>query len=80
MNQPIRAADSPYAVTVEKGKIYYWCACGRSNTQPFCDGSHKGTTISPVYYEAEETKELYFCGCKSTKTPPFCDGSHAQKE
>lgn len=76
MNNPIRAADGPYAVTVENGKIYYWCACGRSNTQPFCDGSHKGTTISPVYYEATETKELYFCGCKSTKTPPFCDGSH----
>lgn len=76
MNDPIRAAEGPFTITVEAGKTYYWCSCGRSDSQPFCDGAHKGTNFSPVQYVATETKELYFCGCKATKTAPFCDGSH----
>lgn len=76
MDQPVRASDSPYAVPVEAGKIYFWCACGRSKKQPFCDGSHDGTAFTPVKYAAAMTKTVYFCGCKATKKPPLCDGSH----
>jgi CDGSH iron-sulfur domain-containing protein 3 len=76
MSDPVRASDTPYAVDVEAGKSYYWCACGKSSQQPFCDGSHKDTGISPVKYDAEEAKKVYFCGCKATKNQPLCDGSH----
>lgn len=76
MSEPTVAQKSPYAVKVEKGKEYYWCACGRSKNQPFCDGSHKGTEFTPVAFTADETKEVHLCGCKHTKTAPFCDGSH----
>jgi CDGSH-type Zn-finger protein len=63
-------------VEVEAGKTYYWCACGRSATQPFCDGSHGETGIAPLAYTAEATGNAFFCGCKATKTAPLCDGSH----
>jgi len=63
-------------VEVETGKTYYWCACGLSQKQPFCDGSHKGTDISPVAYKAEATGKAFFCGCKHSKKEPLCDGSH----
>ena len=76
MNKPVRAADTPFAVEVEQGKAYYWCACGKSATQPFCDGSHKDTLFNPVKFEATETKKVYFCGCKATTSAPMCDGSH----
>ena len=76
MTDPVRAADTPYPVDVEAGKTYFWCACGRSATQPFCDGSHSGTGLAPMRYDAEESKTLYFCGCKATGGAPFCDGSH----
>jgi CDGSH iron-sulfur domain-containing protein 3 len=65
-------------VEVEAGKTYYWCACGRSATQPFCDGSHKGSDISPVAYKAEATGKAFFCGCKATKNEPLCDGTHKE--
>jgi len=67
---------APYAVDVKEGETYYWCACGRSAKQPFCDGSHEGTTFKPLAYTAEKDAEVHFCGCKHTKNPPFCDGSH----
>ena len=76
MDKPVRAANTPFAIPVEAGKTYYWCACGRSQKQPFCDGSHAGTGFSPVRYEATTTKNVFFCGCKETKKVPFCDGSH----
>jgi CDGSH-type Zn-finger protein len=76
MDAPIPAQKAPYNFTVEEGKRYFWCACGRSNNQPFCDGSHKGTTLSPVPYIAAKTEELWFCGCKATGEQPFCDGTH----
>jgi CDGSH iron-sulfur domain-containing protein 3 len=76
MSDPVRASDSPYPVDVESGKAYYWCSCGKSNSQPFCDGSHKGSEFSPVKFEAKESKTIYFCGCKATANPPLCDGSH----
>ena len=65
-------------VEVEAGKTYYWCACGLSKNQPFCDGSHKGADISPVAYKAEATGKAFFCGCKHTKKEPLCDGSHKE--
>ena len=76
MNLPKRASDTPYAVEVEESKPYFWCACGLSNTQPFCDGSHKDTGYSPKRYVADKTATVYFCGCKQSKTQPLCDGSH----
>jgi len=76
MAEPIVAQKSPYPVDVEAGKKYFWCACGRSKNQPLCDGSHKGTGLTPVAYEAAQSKKLWFCGCKTTKNRPLCDGSH----
>jgi CDGSH-type Zn-finger protein len=77
MANPVVAQKGPYMVTVEAGRKYLWCACGRSQKQPFCDGSHSGTGLTPVLYTAEESKPLWFCGCKQTDTKPFCDGTHA---
>jgi CDGSH-type Zn-finger protein len=69
---------SPYAVEVESGKTYYWCACGKSKNQPFCDGSHQGSAFTPVEYKATESKTVYFCGCKQTANQPLCDGAHSK--
>jgi len=76
MDAPIPAQKAPYSYTVEAGKRYFWCACGRSQNQPFCDGSHKGTTIVPMPYLADKSEEVWFCGCKATAGKPFCDGTH----
>jgi CDGSH iron-sulfur domain-containing protein 3 len=78
MTTPVIAQKSPYAVEVEEGKSYFWCACGKSSKQPFCDGSHKDTGISPVKYTADASKQVYFCGCKQTRRDPFCDGTHVR--
>ena len=67
---------SPYATAVEAGKSYYWCSCGQSKSQPFCDGSHKGSAFTPVKYEATDSKTVYFCGCKQSANKPLCDGAH----
>lgn len=77
MDQPVVAQRGPFAVEVEEGKTYVWCACGRSATQPFCDGSHQGTGLQPVPYKAGESGTVFFCGCKNTKNRPLCDGTHA---
>jgi CDGSH-type Zn-finger protein len=76
MATPIPAQKSPFGVTLEAGKEYWWCACGRSKTQPFCDGSHKGTGLVPLGFKAEKSGEHWLCGCKATQGKPFCDGSH----
>ena len=76
MTQPVVAQKAPYKFTLEAGKQYYWCACGLSKNQPFCDGSHKPTTITPMAFTATESKEAYLCGCKNASTKPFCDGTH----
>ncbi len=73
---PIPAQKAPYGVELAPGKKYLWCACGRSAHQPFCDGSHKGTGLSPRPFEVSEAKKAWLCGCKSTKSQPFCDGTH----
>jgi CDGSH-type Zn-finger protein len=73
---PKIAQPAPYPVEVEAGKSYFWCACGQSAKQPFCDGSHKGTEFTPVKYTAEASKKVFFCGCKHTAKAPLCDGSH----
>jgi len=78
------AQKAPYGVKVEKGKTYYWCTCGKSKNQPFCDGSHveyskeQGVNFAPQPWTADEDGEKYFCGCKKTNAPPFCDGSHTK--
>jgi CDGSH-type Zn-finger protein len=74
--KPVIAQRGPYAIEVEATKTYFWCVCGRSTNQPFCDGSHRGTGFAPMKYDATESTTVYFCGCKHTKTPCFCDGSH----
>ncbi len=76
VNSPVRAANTPFAVQVEQGKDYWWCACGQSKNQPFCDGSHKGGAFTPVKYTAAASEQVYFCGCKSSGNKPLCDGSH----
>ena len=79
MTKGQRAGNSAIAVEVEQDKSYYWCTCGLSKKQPFCDGSHNGTEFKPLPYKAVETKKLFFCACKQTDGQPFCDGSHNKK-
>lgn len=74
--KPEIAQKGPYAVEVEVGKTYYWCACGRSRKQPFCDGSHKLTDCEPLAFTVEQAGTVYLCGCKHSAGKPYCDGSH----
>ncbi|MDD3528455.1 MAG: CDGSH iron-sulfur domain-containing protein [Gallionellaceae bacterium] len=75
MTKPHIAQYGPYPVDLEPGD-YWWCACGHSKSQPFCDGSHEGTGFTPVKMVITEKSQVFLCGCKFTGTPPFCDGSH----
>ena len=79
MSKEQRVGDAPIGVDVIEGKSYYWCSCGKSSKQPFCDGSHKGTEFAPLPYKADQSKKVFFCACKLTKDPPLCDGSHNVK-
>jgi len=76
MSEPIIAQKSPIAVEVEAGKTYYWCTCGKSDKQPFCNGAHKGGDFAPQAFTAPESKTAYLCACKHTANAPFCDGAH----
>ncbi|MDO8951788.1 MAG: CDGSH iron-sulfur domain-containing protein [Draconibacterium sp.] len=75
MESPIIFAKNPVAVNLEPG-VYFWCACGKSKNQPFCDGSHRDTGIFPVQFKIDVKKEVYLCQCKQSKNKPFCDGTH----
>jgi len=78
MSKPTIATKAPLPINVEKGKDYYWCSCGKSKAQPFCNGVHKGSEFVPKKFTAIESTTVYFCGCKHTKTPVIYDGSHGK--
>lgn len=73
---PRIAQKSPIAVDVEAGKSYWYCTCGNSKNQPFCDGGHQGTDFLPKEYKAEKSETVYFCGCKHSSNGMTCDGTH----
>lgn len=76
MTEIVIAAKAPVVVDVEAGRTYWWCACGRSARQPFCDGSHQGSGVTPVKYDATEAGKVWFCACKHSARGPLCDGTH----
>ncbi len=77
MNKPKAASKTPAVLELEPG-TYYWCSCGLSEKQPFCDGAHKGTDFTPMEVTVTEKKTLPFCQCKMTESPPYCDGAHTK--
>ncbi len=76
MSEALIASRMPFVVEVEKGRVYRWCACGRSQTQPYCDGSHQGTGLAPVEFTARCSERIWLCGCKHSRHAPLCDGAH----
>lgn len=81
MDNPLQAGNEPVLVELIAGKSIWWCACGKSASQPFCDGSHKGTTsIMPLLFTPDKDESVNLCTCKKTKNPPYCDGSHLTLE
>ena len=75
MSEPVIAGKAPIEMDLEPGE-YWWCSCGRSRNQPFCDGSHAGTDFTPLRFEVQEKETVWLCTCKHTANPPFCDGAH----
>jgi CDGSH-type Zn-finger protein len=73
---PEIAGRAPITFDVEAGKSYWWCACGKSAKQPFCDGSHKVTAFRPIEFKADKTEKVWFCACKQSAKKPMCDGTH----
>jgi CDGSH-type Zn-finger protein len=80
MEKAVVADNTPHILELESGKTYAWCACGKSANQPWCDGSHQGSSFSPKVFTVDETKKAAMCMCKQTKNPPYCDGSHMSLE
>lgn len=76
-SQPVIAKKGPYVIELKAGETYKYCTCGRSEKQPFCDGSHRGTNFQPLKFEVEKDDQYVICGCKYTKQAPFCDRSHS---
>lgn len=74
--EPTIAQKAPIPVALEAGKTYYWCSCGKSTNQPFCNGAHAGSGMTPMAFTANEAKTAYLCACKHSKNSPFCDGTH----
>lgn len=68
--------NAPYKIDVEEGKSYFWCSCGLSAKQPFCDGSHKGSDFTPTKFTAEKDGTVALCGCRASSNTPMCDGTH----
>ena len=77
MSEPVIAKKGPYALELKAGE-YWWCSCGRSANQPFCDGAHQGTDFQPVQVTLEQDRKVWLCGCKHSADGPFCDGAHKQ--
>ena len=77
MTDPVIAQKGPFKFEIKAGQKYAWCACGLSDKQPLCNGSHKQTDLSPKVFAAEKDETVFFCGCKHTKNPPYCDGTHS---
>jgi len=73
--KPVVPGEIPCKLEMEPG-VYFWCACGKSSKQPFCDGSHKGSSFTPIKLEITEKRRVSWCACKQTKKAPYCDGSH----
>jgi len=71
-----KVADKKPAVVQLEAGTYYWCSCGNSKGQPFCDGSHKGSEFTPLKIDLKEPTKMALCQCKQTQNPPYCDGSH----
>lgn len=78
MTKPVISNNQPTKVNLKKGSEYYFCVCGRSNNQPFCDGSHAGTSFKPKAFKAENDGDAFLCACKHSRNAPYCDGSHKQ--
>ena len=79
-DKAVIAGREPIPVEVEEGKMYWWCTCGRSTNQPFCDGTHKGSEFTPVKFTAEKDGMVALCGCRATGNAPMCDGTHRSLE
>jgi CDGSH-type Zn-finger protein len=77
MSEPTIAQKSPFVLAMQPGS-FFWCACGKSKSQPFCDGSHKGSGFAPKKVDITEAKTVAWCGCKHSKNGAFCDGSHSR--
>jgi len=80
LEKPQVGGTRPAVIELQAGETVYWCSCGRSRTQPFCDGSHQGTGFEPLAFTAPKSEAYWFCTCKLTAKPPFCDGAHKQLE
>jgi CDGSH-type Zn-finger protein len=76
MTEPTVGGTAPIAIDVQAGRSYFWCSCGKSKRQPFCDGAHKGSEFTPTEYKATETTKVWFCACKRSAKGVLCDGSH----
>ncbi len=77
MSEPVVAQKSPFKQELEAGQSYFWCACGYSDKQPYCNGAHKEHGMAPMKVDSDKDQTVFFCGCKQTKTPPYCDGTHS---
>ena len=77
MSEPVVAQKSPIKQELEAGQSYFWCSCGYSEKQPYCNGAHKEHGMAPMKVDSDKDQTVFFCGCKQTKTPPYCDGTHS---